>query len=369
MRWLLRVVAFTLVLGAAMGNAQQAPLRVALVIGNATYTMPRWALVNPVNDATLIAARLRSLGFQVDPVMNANKATMDEAIKRFGTRLKTGGREAVGVFYYAGHGAQKDGVNFLVPVDATAATMEQLSQQAPAMQAVMNNMSSAGNRVNIVILDACRNTPLPPGARSTPRRNGLADLSNPPLDALIAYATRAGSTAPDNPTDRNSVFTRTLAEAFARQSRDPVELLFSDVQSRVYDLTDGAQRPEFYPGLIRAPRWSLAAAATAPSAKAQPPAPPRVTPAVARDQFNRAAATRAQPTSQSCIVVDPTGTPLNVRSFPRGDIVGSLANDVSVQIHATTRADNGAVWANVTFADTGGISAGWVYYRYLRCQP
>ncbi len=256
MRWIARVLAVACVLAAGMGQAQAPPRRVALVIGNAAYTTPGWALVNPVNDATLIADRLRGLGFEVDPVMNASKAQMEAAFARFGAKLKSSGADAVGFFYYAGHGAQKDGVNLLVPVDVTARTMDQLRYQAPPMQFLLDDMADAGNAVNIIILDACRNVPLLDGQRSG-GSGGLAEFTQAPPDVLIAYATRAGYTAPDNPGESNSVFTRTLAEALQNDAGDPLELMFSDVQAKVFAATAGAQRPEYRSGLVRAPRWSF----------------------------------------------------------------------------------------------------------------
>ncbi|MDX2234715.1 MAG: SUMF1/EgtB/PvdO family nonheme iron enzyme [Hyphomonadaceae bacterium] len=270
MRWALRLLAAFVVLAAGMGNAQPAPKRIALVIGNAAYTTPGWALANPVRDAQLIAQRLSALGFEVDPVMNASKATMDAAMQRFGAKLRGAGADAVGVFYYAGHGLEHDGANLLVPVDVTANSVDDLRYQAPPMQFVLRDMARAGNAVNIVILDACRNTPLPSGTRAG-AAGGLADLDEAPPDVLIAYATRAGFTAPDNPNERNSVFTRTLADALASNPSDTVVNLFSQVQARVFAATGRAQRPEFRSGLLRAPDWRFAAASASPVV-APPPA-------------------------------------------------------------------------------------------------
>lgn len=273
MRWMLWVIAAAMVLAAGMGNAQGQSAgppgpRYALVIGNAAYTAPGWRLQNPVNDARLMATRLRALGFQVTPVENATKAQMEAAMNGFTARLRAGGANAVGVFYYAGHGVEHDGANLLVPVDVTARSMDELRYQAPPMQFLLRDVARVGNAVNIIILDACRNLPLPSGSRSGPA-GGLAELADVPTNVLIAYATRPGLTAPDNPGETNSTFTRVLAYALETNPNDTAVNLFSEVQAKVYEATDYKQRPEFRSGLLRAPTWRFASAA-APVASVDP---------------------------------------------------------------------------------------------------
>jgi formylglycine-generating enzyme required for sulfatase activity len=260
MGWMRRILVLAALLLAVLpAAAQQAPTKYALVIGNAAYRTPGWQLVNPVNDATLMAQRLRALGFTVDPLMNATKAQMDQALLRYGEKMRAGGASAVGVFYYAGHGVEHDGANLLIPVDVTARTMDELRYQAPPMQYLLRDMARAGNAVNIVVLDACRNVPLPSGVRAGPA-GGLADFDDVPDNVLIAYATRPGLTAPDNPGDTNSIFTRTLSEALGASADAPVESLFATVQARVFSATGGTQRPEFRASLLRAPGWRFASA-------------------------------------------------------------------------------------------------------------
>ncbi|MDX2232975.1 MAG: caspase family protein [Hyphomonadaceae bacterium] len=266
MGWMHRILfVVALALAGLPSTSAQAPARHALVIGNAAYVTPGWRLANPVNDATLIATRLRALGFQVTPVMNATKAQMEAAMNAFTARLRAGGPNAVGVFYYAGHGVEHDGANLLVPVDVTATTMDELRYQAPPMQFLLRDVARVGNAVNIIILDACRNLPLPSGARAGPA-GGLADLDDVPTNVLIAYATRPGLTAPDNPGEGNSVFTRTLADALATRSGETAVNLFSEVQAAVYEATGFRQRPEFRSGLLRAPTWRFATASAGPGA-------------------------------------------------------------------------------------------------------
>ncbi|MDZ4778284.1 MAG: caspase family protein [Alphaproteobacteria bacterium] len=256
MRFLFKF-AVALLMVAGLSHAQPASRRIALIIGNAEYTTPGWALKNPVNDARLIADRLRPLGFEVDLVTNADKVAMERAMERFGSRLRAAGPDAVGLFYYAGHGAEHDGANILVPVDIAASSVDELRYRAPPMQFLLSDMARAQNAVNIVILDACRNLPLPAGTRAGPA-GGLAELSDVPDNILIAYATRPGLTAPDNPRESNSVFTRTLANALTTKAEDTVVNLFSDVQASVFTETFQMQKPEFRSGLLRAPGFRFA---------------------------------------------------------------------------------------------------------------
>lgn len=264
MRWVLRAIAAMVVLAAGMGQAQAPPKRLALVIGNGAYATAGWALANPPRDARLMAERLKGLGFEVDLVVDASRTQLETAMGDFGAKLKAAGPTAVSFFFYAGHGAQKDGANYLVPVDANAATMDRLRFQSPPMQFLLDDMIETGNAVNILVLDACRNLPLPDGARSV-GGEGLADLGKP-QNFFIAYATSPGRTAADGG-GQNSPFTAALAAAMERQAEEPIALLFSDVNNRVFRATEGGQSPEYRDGLVRARRWSFA------SDRAAPPAP------------------------------------------------------------------------------------------------
>ncbi len=267
MRWVHRVIAAMVVLAAGMGQAQAPAKRLALVIGNGAYATAGWALANPPRDARLMAERLKGLGFEVDLVVDANRTRLETAMGDFGAKLKAAGPTTVSFFFYAGHGAQKDGANYLVPVDANATTMDRLRFQSPPMQFLLDDMIAAGNAVNILVLDACRNLPLPDGARSV-GGEGLADLGKP-QNFFIAYATSPGRTAADGG-GQNSPFTTALAAALERQAEEPIALLFSDVNNRVFRATEGGQSPEYRDGLVRAPRWSLAATRDAPPAPATP---------------------------------------------------------------------------------------------------
>ena len=177
--------------------------RIALVIGNGAYRAPGWQLTNPPRDAALIAERLRALGFSVQLVTDADRRAMETAFQRYGERLKAAGPSTVGLFFYAGHGAQADGINYLIPIDADAQTADRLRYQSPALQFLFDDMAETGNAVNLIVLDACRNMPLPAGMRSV-GRGGLADVGRLP-NMFIAYAAAPGRVAADGE-GRNSPF-------------------------------------------------------------------------------------------------------------------------------------------------------------------
>jgi uncharacterized caspase-like protein len=190
-----------LVLASPFLSSQSAPPRWALVIGNSSYTGMA-PLRNPVNDARDIAAGLERLGFSVSLVTDANRKSMNQAIVAFREKLALD-RQSEGVFYYAGHGVQSKGLNFLIPVGADIRAEVDLDDEAVNAQKVLGSLEEARNRVNLVILDACRDNPLPSAARSSAR--GLAVVGAAPPETLILYSTGAGQTAADG-SGRNSPF-------------------------------------------------------------------------------------------------------------------------------------------------------------------
>ena len=163
--------------------------RVALVIGNSGYRYDR--LLNPVNDARDFADALRGLGFDVEAHLDADRRTMRKAIIDFGRRLGDGG---VGLFYFAGHGVRVGDENYLIPVGAAIDVEEHVEVDAVGLNQVVARMGGARNRLNIVILDACRNNPFASRFRSPVR--GLAQ-TRAPRGTYIAYATAPGEVASD----------------------------------------------------------------------------------------------------------------------------------------------------------------------------
>jgi hypothetical protein len=207
--------------------------RVALVIGNGTYlTAP---LKNPVNDAQDIAHALRELGFDVIYRENLNQNDMKRAIREFGAKIRNG---SVGLFYYAGHGVAVKGINYLVPVDAKVESEEEVEYECVDAGFVLTQMESAGNSMNIMILDACRNNPFARSFRSASR--GLA-LMDAPSGTLIAYATAPGSVASDG-NARNGLYTQELLK-FVRTPNLSIEEVFKQVRISVRNLTQGRQTP------------------------------------------------------------------------------------------------------------------------------
>ncbi|MEL7447421.1 MAG: SUMF1/EgtB/PvdO family nonheme iron enzyme, partial [Pseudomonadota bacterium] len=219
--------------------------RIALVIGNADYEATGFALANPVNDARLMKASLESVGFDVTLVENADEDRMEDAFAEHGARLRAAGEEAVGLFYFSGHGVQSQGFNYLLPVDSFPKTEQDVWSQAPRLGEALQHIESAGNAVNFIILDACRNNPLPSAARGF----GVSGLAAAPRSRglLISYATEPGFTATDG-SGQNSPFTAALADILPTEGLI-AEQVFKRVADRVRDVTNGAQTPHYNSGL------------------------------------------------------------------------------------------------------------------------
>jgi hypothetical protein len=207
--------------------------RVALVIGNSAYKAG--PLKNPVNDARDMAAALRECGFEVVAGENLSRREMEEAIRAFGKRLT---RDSVALFYYSGHGLQVRGNNYLVPVDARIEKEQDVEYEGVDAGRVMAELESVGSRLNIIILDACRDNPFARSYRSSQR--GLAVVSAP-SGSVIVYSTAPGMTADDGDA-RNGRYT----EQFLKNVREP-GLKLEDVLKRtriaVREKSRGAQIP------------------------------------------------------------------------------------------------------------------------------
>ncbi|MGA1486789.1 MAG: caspase family protein, partial [bacterium] len=175
----------------------------ALVIGNSAYTHTS-PLKNPVNDAKSIGNTLQQLGFEVTTLLDVNQRQMEQALRRFGSRLRD--QNGVGLFYYAGHGMQVSGENYLLPVDINPSTETDVRYDAIPVGKLLGQMDAAGNGMNIVILDACRNNPFARSFRSESR--GLAQVIAP-TGSFISYATAPGDVAADGDGD-NGLFTAKL---------------------------------------------------------------------------------------------------------------------------------------------------------------
>ena len=207
--------------------------RVALVIGNNAY--PGTPLRNAVNDAQAVARTLKDLGFQVDLATDINLRAMETAVDRFVKALRPGD---VGLFYYSGHGMQIDGENFLIPTSFEAQDKAEAKYQAYSAERVHDRMQQSGVRLNIMMLDACRDNPF---GRVRSGARGWAAMSAAG-GSFFAFATAPGATAADNPADGNGLFTKHLLDALQRPNLKLSEV-FDQVREQVYRASRGRQHP------------------------------------------------------------------------------------------------------------------------------
>ena len=195
-------------------SSSTAEKRLALVIGNGAYKNTT-LLENPANDATDMAKALETLGFEVLSGTNQSKKQIEVLIRQFGDKLaKQGG---VGLFFYAGHGLQVNGNNYLIPVEADIPEQDEVEYAAVNLNFLLGKMDAAQNNLNIVILDACRNNPFARswrGFRDTGDGKGLAKVT-PPTGTLMLYATQPGNVASDG-SGRNGLFTESLLKQISK---------------------------------------------------------------------------------------------------------------------------------------------------------
>ena len=202
----------------------------ALIIGNNAY--PGAYLQNAVNDALTISKSFEELGFEVDTVLNTELSVFDSKINAFIDRLEAGD---VALFYYAGHGVQVKGQNFLIPVDFQVSDPIQLRYRAIPADMIRERMEQAATRLNILVLDACRDNPFR-GSRSV--GTGLAQM-NTGTGTFLAFATAPGRTAADNPSGENGLFTYYLIQALEIPGLS-LDEIFNQVRRKVYE--DSAQQ-------------------------------------------------------------------------------------------------------------------------------
>jgi len=213
--------------------------RYALVIGNANYPKAIGVLKNPVNDATDFAKELQASGFEVQLLTDATYGQMRAAMLRFKEKVDAGERDkTVSLFYYAGHGVQRDDENYLVPVDALVEFEDDIQRYCfPVQRMVLANMERSNSRMNIVILDACRNNPFPALNRSM-GDDGLGEMRRA-RGSFIAYATAPGSVASDG-TGRNGLYTQELIKSVKKPGLT-IEQVFKDVRQSVLRLSNSKQ--------------------------------------------------------------------------------------------------------------------------------
>lgn len=208
--------------------------RFALVIGNSAYA--KSPLANPRNDAQAISASLAAVGFAVETVTDADLGAMRQAILEFGRRLR--GSDSVGLFYFAGHGVQVDGENYLIPVGADITDQSEVPLLALGLGELLKTMERAESRLNIAILDACRDNPYATGTRSLSR--GLAPVKAP-AGTLIAFATGPGQVALDG-SGPNSPYSGALSQSILDHGI-PLEETFRRTRRQVLEATAKKQVP------------------------------------------------------------------------------------------------------------------------------
>jgi caspase domain-containing protein len=227
-------VAATTWLGAGSALAES---RIALVIGNSAYQSVS-PLANPANDARAMGELLTAAGFEVVAAPDLTQESMRRAIGDFAGKVAAKGRDTVALVYYAGHGVQVDGENFLVPVDAHVEREADVPLQAVRLADLMNALAAVPSKTRIVLLDACRDNPFSEINKTSGKGLAIVDA---PAGSLVSYATAPGGTAEDG-TGADSPYTGSLTK-IARQPGLPLEQALKRVRLAVHQTTDGRQTP------------------------------------------------------------------------------------------------------------------------------
>jgi len=230
-----RTLCVVLILTALQPLTAAAADRYALVIGNGSYTNVD-PLPNPPNDAKLISEALKKVGFEVTLLVNADRRTMDRAAKKLAQQLDAAGKNAVGIFYFAGHGVSYEGENWLLPIGSEITQGADIEYETLSANKVLKLLESARNATDILILDACRNNPFRSfslsGTRAVSRGISRMDA---PVGSFIAYSTAPGAVAYDGDGDYSP-----FAEAFAAEVNTPgnsISDMMIEVRKRVKEKT------------------------------------------------------------------------------------------------------------------------------------
>ena len=232
-----KILAFWILLNATLVFGQD---KYALVIGNSNYHH-FGTLKNPVNDANDMEIVLRDLGFIVEKVLNGTLSQMENATVRLKNRLTEAGNNSLGFFFYAGHGVEMGGINYLIPSDANIPDRNFLRERAFSAQIMLDMLNDSRNALNVVVLDACRDFP---AVWSRNLNRGLAVISNPPANHIIMYATGAGTVASDG-NGRNGLFTGFLLNNLKQANLD-VNEIFRRTMGDVARASKNEQRPALY---------------------------------------------------------------------------------------------------------------------------
>lgn len=211
--------------------------RIALVIGNSNYEATK-ALPNPANDAKAVAQLFNQAGFEVVMAFDLTRDLMHQVVAEFSAKVAEKGPNSVALVYYAGHGLQVDGENFLVPVDARFEKEADVAEQSVRLADVMSALEAVPSKTRIVILDACRNNPF--SAIGDVAGKGLA-IVDAPAGSIVAYSTAPGTEAFDG-AGQHSPYTAAFMRTI-KQPNLPIEQLFKKVRVLVDDVTGSKQMP------------------------------------------------------------------------------------------------------------------------------
>ena len=239
------VLAGTLLLGwtQSVSYAQPVGDRLAFIVGNAAYAGSA-LLKNPINDANAVDAQLRKLGFETSSIKDLKTQDILPLRRQMESRIK---RDSVVIFYYAGHGLQVDGRNYLLPVDANLIDPQRTAEESIYLGDILHAIEKTRPKLAIVILDACRDNPFRNNKDFKPLKQGLARV-DPPTSTVVFYATRPGGTALDGEGD-NGVFTQALLRELSAPDQ-PLEVILRRVSSSVFKQTKSDQEP-WIEGVIR----------------------------------------------------------------------------------------------------------------------
>jgi len=226
-----------LLVGAHSASAES---RLALVIGQSAYkSVP--VLPNPINDAKAVTQMLTESGFEVSTVSDLSQSQIRDQLSEFAAKVASRGGDSIALVFYAGHGVQIDGENFLLPVDIDPKRESDIAIQAVRLNDVLNTLTSAPSRMRIVMLDACRNNPFPEIAKSAGGGLALVDARIGVPNTFLSFSTSPGAVAEDGRGD-NSPYTTALLAA-AKEANIPIEETFKRTRVSVNKATDGRQTP------------------------------------------------------------------------------------------------------------------------------
>jgi Caspase domain len=242
-RFVCYLLAVLTMLAQATCFAQASEDRVAVIIGNSSYPKQA-ALKNPINDANAISKQLKQLGFETNLFLDVKSQDLNNIRQIIEKRVR---RNTVLFFYYAGHGVQIDGRNYLIPIDTRTASSDLIAEDALYLGDILAAIEKKRPKLAAVILDACRDDPFKNDTKASNTSKGLARV-DPPSSTVIFYATRPGGTAADGDGD-NGLFTKSLLDEINKPDQ-PIEVIFRKTSTKVFDVSKSEQEP-WVEGVIR----------------------------------------------------------------------------------------------------------------------